>query len=549
MRTFLSSLVLFMAGALILAESQYPTPYSGTKYPASGYGNNHYPTNAAVASSVYDDATSCWSFNDPSDLGNDDCGSNDLTEVNTPTATGGALGYAMEVVSASTEYADADDSADTSIGSGVSWGFAGWIRVDTSDTRAVFGKGDAMDTEGDFDGVFTLGGVFTCRLIDSAGAKTDTHGTVTAGAREFVSCRYNATTNELEAGEAGSWSGSATSTASDGADLADKLTIGANTGGANPTNGVVGPVWWYRSASGGEVLTDAYATSLYNSGKGKTCADTTETTNLVSCWEMDEDGGPYVDSVGSNDLTAVNTPTRTAGLVSTGTASTAVSDMALHSSATADNRLGLTNTDGSTFSFGDINTTGELTVAFWANSTIATAGHLTTMYNPNSYYQWGIANGWGSAGRWKLTVYDGVAAECAALIAAEDALSLHQWYLVVARIDTTSVSLRINDGSVTASCTPDSWTPNSMTTGGGGKDFGVGGDHATSQSYTGSMDNYAIWTKKLSAADETTMYNSGAGTFYAVDWNEFLFGGDMLRYALNFFEYPSWDKKYPRLEE
>lgn len=70
-----------------------------------------------------------------------------------------------------------------------------------------------------------------------------------------------------------------------------------------------------------EVISTATIASLYNSYKGKTCSGLSagELTNATNCWEMDEDGGPYADSIGSSTLTGNNTPTETTGLILTGT--------------------------------------------------------------------------------------------------------------------------------------------------------------------------------------------------------------------------------------
>ncbi|KKL11866.1 hypothetical protein LCGC14_2541500, partial [marine sediment metagenome] len=124
----------------------------------------------------------------------------------------------------------------------------------------------------------------------------------------------------------------------DGVDQAKDFTLAAHEGGATGSNAILSSVVFYRSASGGDALTDAVTTSLYNSTKGKLCADMSgaELTNRVGCWDMTEDGGPYVDSQGSNDLTGINTPTRDAGLVERSD-----SGMSVHGIAASTQRLTL----------------------------------------------------------------------------------------------------------------------------------------------------------------------------------------------------------------
>jgi|GEM_PF-5036163 len=220
----------------------------------------------------------------------------DLTPVNTPTATGGATGYAAMFNDATSQYANGPDMLVP--GSGVSLGILCWARMNDLTVEAWMGKADDMGDEGEFDS-YLDGTSLYARFHDGVGVKTDSvaHG-LSAGDRAFLQFRYDATANAIEGGINGSWSGSPTSTAGDGTNTAHTLKVGAN-GAAAFAHMSVSSCVAYRSTSGGEVPSDAITTSLYNSGKGKTCGELTaaEQVNLVSCWDMDEDGGPYEDSV------------------------------------------------------------------------------------------------------------------------------------------------------------------------------------------------------------------------------------------------------------
>ncbi|GAG11817.1 unnamed protein product, partial [marine sediment metagenome] len=123
-----------------------------------------------------------------------------LTAVNTPTATGGALGYAMSTVNASSQYATGGDIAALDMGSGISWGVVGWL-LPTADIGAAYQVSKTLS------GSFNVEGEWTCGLnggpasgdsiralvVDSAGQKLDASGTFGVsklGQRIFFHCRY-----------------------------------------------------------------------------------------------------------------------------------------------------------------------------------------------------------------------------------------------------------------------------------------------------------------------------------------------------------------------
>ncbi|KKM98601.1 hypothetical protein LCGC14_1156310, partial [marine sediment metagenome] len=219
-------LVLSLAAIGMFATADICTNPKLGNCQAGGFGVESV---AAALADLYASATAVWSFNDIADLGNDDVGTNDLTLVNTPTAKGGALGYAAKFAAASTQYArttDGDSDGNLDPGSGVSWGFAGWDVVHTTGgvAKAILSKsGVGPGASGEYDAYFrgaTAAGTFNCRFHDGTSAKEDTTVDVLPGldSRFFFHCRHNATSNELEAGLDASWTGTATATAGDGVD-------------------------------------------------------------------------------------------------------------------------------------------------------------------------------------------------------------------------------------------------------------------------------------------------------------------------------------------
>ena len=256
-------------------------------------------------SGVYADAIAVWTFNDPNNLGLE---GNDAS-----------VGFSADFETGSSQYAERADTADLSVGPGVSWAALAWIRLE-SDSKYIFSKTEGATGSGDWESFYAVAGDLFCKFHDGTAQRTSQMGTLNAGVRYLVMCRYDATANEWISGIDAVLDSAATATVGDGADTTDKFYIGAQSG-VTTMDGIVGPVYWYRSASGGEVPTDAQVTSLYNSSKGKLCADLSaaELVDLAACWDMTEDGGPYIDDIGSNDLTGQNTPTRAAGLTITGT--------------------------------------------------------------------------------------------------------------------------------------------------------------------------------------------------------------------------------------
>jgi hypothetical protein len=272
---------------------------------------------------------------------------------------------------------------------------------------------------------------------------------------------------------------------------------------------MVGPVIHYE----GGIPDATIRASLYNSGKGKTCANmsTADKTNAVACWEMDEDGGPYVDSIGSNDLTAVNTPTRVAGLVERSDSGMSVR---------------LNDADGS-YLFHDTwdgirtNSATGITVSYWINQynsddtniTLQQTWHTPTQQiNSSAYAADGIAFLYKGANEVSSFVYSG-----------NGSTTENAWNLATMWWDPSDGKACVQIDAETPVCSASVSTAISGST--RNLDFRI-----AAGSLDAILDDYSIWYRVLTADERTTLWNSGAGTFYAAYWDAF-FEGDPIRFA------------------
>ncbi|KKM13128.1 hypothetical protein LCGC14_1719440, partial [marine sediment metagenome] len=263
---------------------------------------------ASVLASVYADATAVWTFNDPADLGNQDagsCASCNLTLVNTPTAKGGALGYAAQF-DGSTQNAETGTEIQSA---NTDFSICSWVGIDTVVTNQDWaGSWIAWTTR--------LAGTTGKQVAFINGTEVSPSDTgLTAGQRAYLCTVFDddGATTDVYWYLDGSPDGSSL-------DVAQRMVVGTsgfalatiNDATAGRFDGSIGPayVWATEAATAGNIST------LYNSNKGMNCADAfVADATMDHCWDMTEDGGPYLDQIGSVNLTGVNTPTRDAGLV------------------------------------------------------------------------------------------------------------------------------------------------------------------------------------------------------------------------------------------
>ena len=267
-------------------------------------------------------ATACWTFDDPTDVGNDDCTDTyDLTNT-----TVGSRGSSYTLTNDGTEgrRAAADDSAPLSAAGG-SFTVCFWTKNDNpNDNDFYVGKDDwGSQREWHFRNDGLQPALYYSRNCNSYEDSASTGVNLVAGERNFVCGWYDSSTKKGTAWANGTEGNTATAMATDMGDCTSDFVVGdAETSGSNrdPLEGTVGPVYWWK----GEVVADATLDALYNSGKGMDCAAAAEVDTMTACWDLDEDpadgAGAYKDSVGSEDMSPEGSPLRRAGLVAAGDA-------------------------------------------------------------------------------------------------------------------------------------------------------------------------------------------------------------------------------------
>ena len=528
-------------GAFLLPQNDYDGDldaavyYKGSIPPITSlYNSGKGKTCAAMSGAELTNRESCWEMDEDGGPYIDGPGSNDLTGGNTPTqtaglviegtgdaalylvptnapvATGGALGNAAKFSTASAQYAEVTDPSDGSLdpGSGVSFGFAGWAVIHTTTAnKALVSKLTTGAIEGEYDSYYTgETGSLTCRFHDGTSLKATALGSLPGlNSRFFFHCRHNATSNEIQVGLDAAWSGSPVSTLGDGVNQAIDFTVAAHEGGSEAANVNLNTIVFYRAAAGGDALTDAVTTSLYNSGKGKTCADLTtgEKVNLSSCWSMTEDGGPYVDSIGSNDLIGFATPTRVAGLVERSD-----SGMSVYLDAAIDPFL-----RSEVDAISPQNATSGYTVAFWFNdrttlqSTIFASNHTVGD-------QFSIV---GTAGEALQGTYVGGSSINAS---STGAYALDTWHLGIVWWDPSDSKLRVqlNNATPVVSSGTSTVIPNPLNA----NHWNIGAIAAGNSDLF--VDNFLVFHQVLTSAERDTLWDSGAGTFF-VAWLDSIFNG------------------------
>jgi hypothetical protein len=213
--------------------------------------------------------------------------------------------------------------------------------------------------------------------------------------------------------------------------------------------------------------------------------------NLVSFWKLNETGAGAnaVDELGVNTLTNTNATTNQAGKL------------------------------GTCFSFagnGNLGPAGVNSYAIAANFSIAvwfktTAGAGTFMHIAEDYHWDG--HGWYIAHTddpyIAFDCWDAAQTptNCAALVDAtpyEDG----NWHFVVGTFDGTYARLYIDGNLVNTSS---AWAHNVVYT---GASFNMGSNEDIQNYFTGSIDSTGFWSRVLSDAEVTTLWNGGAGMTY-----------------------------------
>jgi hypothetical protein len=226
------------------------------------------------------------------------------------------------------------------------------------------------------------------------------------------------------------------------------------------------------------LLTTILMASLMPTGSAS--ADTDMTTNLVACWDLDEDSGVRYDAYSTNDLTDNNTVGQAAGRI----------DSAAMFAAANSEYLSI---NGANFRFG--NTSWTISTWIYLDNTSADHGVYALQGEYDLYYRQ-------SSSGFRLTIYDG-SATAVATVTYTGGVSAETWLNVVSVYDAASgtaiVYVNNSSTSVASGGTPGSST-NALY-------FG-----RRLFSYSSSrLDLIGVWNRVLDTTEISWLYNSGAG--------------------------------------
>jgi hypothetical protein len=219
------------------------------------------------------------------------------------------------------------------------------------------------------------------------------------------------------------------------------------------------------------------------------------TDSLISYWKMDEASGNEPDAHGSNTLTDNNTVGSAAGKINTGRDFNGTDEYLSHASdllsgATAcsvqawvySSRASLVFRPDNVFYVGDNGATGDIVAIDF--------------------------EGDGSGAKFRFIKTEGFGGTYAK---ADNFASVATWYHLVGTVSTAGVTTLYVNGvaqATTGSLTNGAMSSTASTT------IGCRNDLTGASFWQGTIDEVAIWSRELSAAEVTELYGGGSGFAY-----------------------------------
>lgn len=216
------------------------------------------------------------------------------------------------------------------------------------------------------------------------------------------------------------------------------------------------------------------------------------TDNIINYWKLDESSGNAADSVGTLTLTN-SSATYGAALINNGFIGGGVGTL----------RNSASNTSLGTATAWTLN--GWIwmsTTPSGANDFLVSIGDTTNQLTYNMYYR--ESGGLSLRGE---RVRDGVAVDLASFTTT---LSTSVWHMVTLTYNTSQIELFLDATSVATAASTGSGSAG--TTAGTGIGCTAGGAQPIRTNV--KVDEFGIWTRQLSGAEITSLYNSGAGLQY-----------------------------------
>lgn len=227
--------------------------------------------------------------------------------------------------------------------------------------------------------------------------------------------------------------------------------------------------------------------------------DANLSTNLVSCWELQETSGARVDSHGTNDLTDNNTVGYGVGHILT-------------------NAADFEQTNSEYLSIADASQTGldgmsDLSFSFWfkLESTSDYGTYVSKWGNSTATYSFLVRQAIGDLDTMAVYVGDGTNVGGGNITGL--ALSLATWYHAVVTFDSSTGDIKLYINNVLKGTIASSVTGIANTS----PDFMLGvADNGGTPAWflDGMLEQVCIWSKVLTSTEITDLYNSGSGIPY-----------------------------------
>lgn len=212
------------------------------------------------------------------------------------------------------------------------------------------------------------------------------------------------------------------------------------------------------------------------------------TNNLVAYWKLDESTGNASDSSGNGKTLTNNSVSYSAGKI---------------------NNAGNFNGSNGQFSRSDMGLApGFISISFWVKPTsLPTSGNFMSMIaryaNFGTYgYDFRLHN---DAGTQKIQFTTGATYT----VTSSTTLSTSVWSHLAVTADGSNMYLYLNGSQIATSAV--------STLGSENIDFFIGAINygaGIQRYFNGSIDEVGIWSRALSGAEVTQLYNSGAGLSY-----------------------------------
>lgn len=423
----------------------------------------------------------------------DSVGDNDLTNNNT-------VGYAAAKINNGADFGTANTNKNFTISSalgttGGAKSISLWVKLRTeisSGSYFLFNLREATNSTKTV--IFYDYNSGTRQLIfrrekDNVGADSLTY-TITLGTDNWYHLVYTYDTTNIIGYINGVAVGSPTAASGNGTGGANEFKLGSDTSGSFTSAYMDEVGIWSRALTADEV------SQLYNSNRALAYPLTAPTLyGGVAYYKLDESSGNADDAIGARDLTNNGTTTYAAGKINNGAVFNGTSQYFNLTAGT----LGIAN---------------AWTIAGWFNSDALTAQDKIFSCRPAS----------GDANEIRLQIDDTDATKLAIVAMhssgsgtgykvyrGDTELSNSTWYFGAATWDGTNLKLYVNGEEETTTKTVDGTLVMTDTS----RPLGIGSlSISASNLWDGMLDEIGYWSRALSSAEISELYNSGVGKQY-----------------------------------